>query len=98
MAQYEPVSKRPRVDSSSSDVTVDSCCNTSGITTPESEELHDASELKKRERPPFVKVPDLFGSIMAVKPIINPNYFAAKARGDRWIAQYVISEPLVFGS
>lgn len=35
--------------------------------------------------PPFVRVPDLFSSIMASKPVVNPNYFAAKARGDRWV-------------
>lgn len=45
---------------------------------------------KKAERPPFVRVPDLFGSIMAPPPVVNPNYFAAKVKGDRWIAQYVI--------
>jgi hypothetical protein len=37
------------------------------------------------ERLPFVRVPDLFSSIMASKPVVNPNYFAAKARGDRWV-------------
>lgn len=35
--------------------------------------------------PPFVRIPDLFSSIMASKPVVNPNYFAAKARGDRWV-------------
>lgn len=38
----------------------------------------------------FVRVPDCFGSIMAPKPVVNPNYFAAKVKGDRWIAKYAI--------
>lgn len=59
--------------------------------TPEKPEKPDTQELEQQQhvakRPPFVRVPDLFGSIMATKPIVNPNYFAAKARGDRWIAR-----------
>ncbi|KAF7956989.1 hypothetical protein EAE96_004311 [Botrytis aclada] len=39
------------------------------------------------KRPPFVRVPDFFSSIMATKPVVNLNYFAAKAKGDRWIAR-----------
>ncbi|KAI1479684.1 terpenoid synthase [Daldinia eschscholtzii] len=32
-----------------------------------------------------VRIPDLFSSIMATKPVVNPNYFKVKAAGDRWI-------------
>lgn len=35
--------------------------------------------------PPFVRIPDLLGSIMASNPVVNHNYFAAKAKGDRWV-------------
>ncbi|KAK2774731.1 hypothetical protein CKAH01_13065 [Colletotrichum kahawae] len=38
------------------------------------------------ERPPFVRIPELFGSIMSTKLVVNPNYFEAKAIGDQWIA------------
>ncbi|KAH7019598.1 Presilphiperfolan-8-beta-ol synthase [Ilyonectria destructans] len=57
-------------------------------TTP-SRELN-AQELQRRhdaKRPLFFHIPHLFGSIMATKPVVNPNYFATKARGDRWIAK-----------
>lgn len=55
-------------------------------------ELMEPTSKKQKlapERPPFVRVPDLFSSIMAVPPVVNPNYFAAKIKGDRWIAKYV---------
>lgn len=55
-------------------------------TTPELE-AQKTHKQNVAERPPFVRVPDLFGSIMAQKPVVNPNYFAAKAKGDRWIAR-----------
>ncbi|KAF2965292.1 hypothetical protein GQX73_g8299 [Xylaria multiplex] len=34
-----------------------------------------------------VRIPDLFSSIMAARPAVNPNYFKVKAEGDRWIAK-----------
>ncbi|OTA98480.1 hypothetical protein M426DRAFT_69724 [Hypoxylon sp. CI-4A] len=34
-----------------------------------------------------VRIPDLFSSIMASKPVVNPNYFKVKAEGDRWITR-----------
>ncbi|KAI0533379.1 Presilphiperfolan-8-beta-ol synthase [Xylaria digitata] len=34
-----------------------------------------------------VRVPDLFSSIMASRPTVNPNYFKVKAEGDGWIAK-----------
>ncbi|KAI8242196.1 putative fructose-bisphosphate aldolase [Colletotrichum sp. SAR 10_99] len=36
--------------------------------------------------PPFVRIPELFGSIMSTKLVVNPNYFEVKAVGDEWIA------------
>lgn len=56
--------------------------NTTAKTPPEGESLEVKGFAKV---PPFVRIPDLFSSIMASKPVVNPNYFAAKARGDRWI-------------
>lgn len=38
-----------------------------------------------------VRVPDMFSSIMATKPVVNPNYFKVKAEGDRWIARYLLA-------
>ncbi|KAI1386076.1 isoprenoid synthase domain-containing protein [Hypoxylon trugodes] len=34
-----------------------------------------------------VRIPDLFSSIMASKPIVNPNYFKARAESNRWITK-----------
>lgn len=45
------------------------------------------SKNSKPPRPPFVHIPDLFSSIMATKPAVNPNYFQVKADGDRWISK-----------
>lgn len=35
----------------------------------------------------FVRIPDLCSSIMARKPVVNPNYFQVKAMEDSWIAK-----------
>ena len=35
-----------------------------------------------------VYLPDLFSSIMAVKPIVNPNYHEVKTKADLWITTY----------
>jgi hypothetical protein len=61
-------------------------------TPPESEtaSIHESEERNAEEQSSFVRIPDCFGSIMAPKPVVNPNYFAAKAKGDRWIARYAI--------
>ncbi|OTB10482.1 hypothetical protein K445DRAFT_70183 [Daldinia sp. EC12] len=46
----------------------------------------DSSELAEpHEGRRSVRIPDLFSSIMATKPVVNPNYFKVKAAGDRWI-------------
>lgn len=61
----------------------------SSCPTPDSE-LGSVLELDKLHiamPSSFVRVPDFFTSIMAMDPIVNPNYFAAKAKGDRWIAR-----------
>jgi hypothetical protein len=62
-------------------------------TPPESEaaSIHEPEEHNAEKQASFVRIPDCFGSIMAPKPVVNPNYFAAKAKGDRWIARYAIS-------
>lgn len=61
-------------------------------TPPDSEaaSIHEVDEHADSAQSPLVRIPDCFGSIMAPKPMVNPNYFAAKARGDRWIARYAI--------
>ncbi|KAL1612136.1 hypothetical protein SLS60_000359 [Paraconiothyrium brasiliense] len=60
-------------------------------TPPESEaaSIHEPEEHNAEEQSSFVRVPDCFGSIMAPKPVVNPNYFSAKAKGDRWIARHM---------
>ncbi|KAK2596069.1 hypothetical protein N8I77_013577 [Diaporthe amygdali] len=63
----------------------------SSCPTPNSE-LGSVLELEKLHiamPSSFVRVPDFFTSIMAMDPIVNPNYFAAKAKGDRWIARHM---------
>lgn len=60
--------------------------NTAATTPPVEEPLEEERFAKL---PPFVRIPDLFSSIMASKPVVNPNYFAAKARGDRWAERLV---------
>ncbi|TGO18467.1 hypothetical protein BPAE_0381g00040 [Botrytis paeoniae] len=81
-------------DTASSDMSsnsTDSGYDTNSTAPPEKPEKPDTQELEQQQhfakRPPFVRVPDFFGSLMATKPIVNPNYFTAKARGDRWIAR-----------
>jgi len=34
-----------------------------------------------------VYLPDMFSSIMAVKPIVNPNYHEVKTKADTWITR-----------
>lgn len=60
--------------------------NTAATIPPAEEPLGEETFAKP---PPFVRIPDLFSSIMASKPVVNPNYFAAKARGDRWAERLV---------
>jgi hypothetical protein len=64
----------------------DSCSPpTSGsrVTTPEEQPPDDGSKEK------LVEVPDMFSSIMAVKPVVNPLYHEVKPKADAWIAKYV---------
>lgn len=70
--------------SEASDRTSHSVCSTAS--DPESDTFKDEQK-GDIKRPPFVRVPELFGSIMATKLVVNPNYFAAKARGDSWVAK-----------
>ncbi len=34
-----------------------------------------------------IYVPDMFSSIMSVKPIVNPNYHDVKLKADAWITR-----------
>ncbi|KAF1964544.1 Presilphiperfolan-8-beta-ol synthase [Bimuria novae-zelandiae CBS 107.79] len=60
-------------------------------TPPDSEaaSVHDSEKHHAAKKSSFVRIPDCFGSIMAPRPSVNPNYFAAKAKGDRWIASHM---------
>ncbi|KAI1107633.1 Presilphiperfolan-8-beta-ol synthase [Jackrogersella minutella] len=49
--------------------------------------LDSPESSKQQEARPSVRIPDLFSSIMASRPAVNPNYFKVKAEGDRWIAK-----------
>lgn len=83
------VIQRHRAETPSSDMKSNNTSpgyNTAATTPPAEEPLEEQSSAKL---PPFVHIPDLFSSIMASKPIVNPNYFAAKARGDLWAERLV---------
>ncbi|KAL5370952.1 Cell wall endo-beta-1,3-glucanase [Paraphaeosphaeria sporulosa] len=49
----------------------------------------ESTERPATQQPSFVRIPDCFGSIMALKPLVNPHYFAAKAKGDQRIARHM---------
>ena len=34
-----------------------------------------------------VHLPDLFSSIMSVKPVVNPNYYEVKIKANLWITK-----------
>ncbi|GJC85376.1 presilphiperfolan-8-beta-ol synthase [Colletotrichum liriopes] len=90
MATLAPALELHNADTASSDVSSNSTYSgyDTSYTTPGEKLDTQGLELQHdAKRPPFVRIPDLFGSIMATKPVVNPNYFAAKARGDRWIAR-----------
>ncbi|KAJ6002360.1 Presilphiperfolan-8-beta-ol synthase [Penicillium sp. IBT 35674x] len=40
-------------------------------------------------KPQVVFVPDLFSSIMAVQPVVNPNYYKVKLEADAWITKII---------
>ncbi|KAF6804145.1 hypothetical protein CSOJ01_10409 [Colletotrichum sojae] len=79
----------PDMGSASSDISSYGTDNgfDSNCTTPPAELITSHAKTDDvAQRPPFVRIPDFFASIMSTKPVINPNYFAAKAKGDRWIS------------
>ncbi|KAF4826986.1 Cytochrome P450 monooxygenase BOT4 [Colletotrichum tropicale] len=72
----------PACDDASSNSS-DSGYETISLTSP----MQSKPERKQiAKRPPFVRIPELFGSIMSTKLVVNPNYFEVKAIGDEWIA------------
>ncbi|KAI8292528.1 putative fructose-bisphosphate aldolase [Colletotrichum sp. SAR 10_98] len=71
------------VDASSN--SSDSGYETISMTSP-MQSKPDRKQIAKR--PPFVRIPELFGSIMSTKLVVNPNYFEVKAVGDEWIASF----------
>ncbi|KAI1091352.1 Presilphiperfolan-8-beta-ol synthase [Rostrohypoxylon terebratum] len=57
------------------------------IDTPMAEISHDVPPVSQGIGRPFVRLPDLFSSIMSSKLVVNPNYFKVKPEGERWIAR-----------
>ncbi|KAI1080827.1 Presilphiperfolan-8-beta-ol synthase [Whalleya microplaca] len=45
--------------------------------------------LKSNPKEKQIYIPDLFSSIMSVKPTVNPNYFHVKSKGDAWITRVI---------
>lgn len=50
---------------------------------------------QKAQNESFIKMPDLFASIMAVKPCVNPHYFEVKPKAESWIVKYIELEKLI---
>ncbi|KAI1657173.1 terpenoid synthase [Daldinia decipiens] len=48
---------------------------------------HSSKPDEQHEGRRAVQIPDLFSSIMASKPVVNPNYSEVKAEGDEFIAR-----------
>ena len=44
-----------------------------------------------------IVVPDMFSSIMAVRPIVNPYYHDVKPKADSWITKYALKKLLERG-
>ncbi|KAI0516858.1 Presilphiperfolan-8-beta-ol synthase [Xylaria bambusicola] len=85
-ACYSAVSFSPKkLNSSTSMLSNDTpLAGTPDMSEPPQTVPSPADRLESRR---FVRIPDLFSSIMARKPVVNPNYFQVKAEGDSWIAQ-----------
>ncbi|KAH7411895.1 hypothetical protein DE146DRAFT_732278 [Phaeosphaeria sp. MPI-PUGE-AT-0046c] len=68
------------------------CCGATAVPTPPASDDATFQEIREQDTaqlPPFVRIPDCFGSFLAPKPIVNPSYFAVKAQGERWIARHM---------
>ena len=64
--------------------------------SPASDVTRDPSPSPKaKAQKRAVHVPDMFSSIMAVKPIVNPNYHEVKPKGDAWITRCACSNPVL---
>lgn len=83
LCQSQDVEMHPACDDASSNSS-DSGYETISMTSP-MQSKPDRKQIAKR--PPFVRIPELFGSIMSTKLVVNPNYFEVKAVGDEWIAR-----------
>ncbi|KAK4032622.1 isoprenoid synthase domain-containing protein [Parachaetomium inaequale] len=88
-------SSRPHTPetSSSSDARSNGTDEGAFSSSPSSDTSHDTAPDShnggKKDR--IIIVPDLFSSIMAVDPVVNPNYFKVKPKGDAWI-QWVMGK------
>ncbi|RHZ53952.1 hypothetical protein CDV55_104405 [Aspergillus turcosus] len=58
--------------------------------TVNSETTHD--EIQQEAKHDFVFVPDMFSSIMAVKPVVNPHYHEVKPKADAWITRIISAD------
>jgi hypothetical protein len=68
-----------------------------GTSSPRSDTTHETVPDAEEGKGKVLIVPDMFSSIMAVDPVVNPNYFKVKSKGDSWIQQYAPSPtPLTF--
>ena len=64
--------------------------------SPASDVIRDPSPSPKaKAQKRAVHVPNMFSSIMAIKPIVNPNYYEVKPKGDAWITRCACSKPVL---
>ena len=96
MASAIVKSEVPNTSSDSPNLSVSLFSGPSSVQTHDSISSSPPSEFTN-ETPPdsrdgkkdgILVIPDLFSSIMAVEPVVNPNYFKVKPKGDAWIQWY----------
>lgn len=87
----------PQLDSQSSGSSVQGSASTEpsiadsasdcDLSSPDPKPDHSNSE-SNLEEPKVVRVPDLFASIMAVKPYVNQHYHLVKPKCNAWVTKY----------
>ncbi|KGO75960.1 Terpenoid synthase [Penicillium italicum] len=77
--------------SGSSDTSFDETSSPLPSSTSSCSDLTYDANLKPSEvlKSQVVFIPDLFSSIMAVEPVVNPNYHKVKPEADAWIAEII---------
>ena len=87
-SQRPPLSLSSRILSASA--------HDSGYSSPSADSTHEnGPDSHDANKDQVVTVPDMFSSIMAVEPVMNPNYLKVKSEGEAWIQRYF--EPLFTG-